>query len=69
MRWQMSPVPDTSGLHDGQIMPRNGAAGAMRGDVPALLIAFLLGTVAFGFQSLDLRSRRIETLRRDGYRL
>ena len=46
-----------------------GAAGAMRGDVPALLIAFLLGTIAFGYQALDLRSRRIDALRRDGYRL
>ena len=46
-----------------------GAAGAMRGDVPALLIAFALGTLAFGYQALDLRSRRIDALRRDGYRL
>ena len=46
-----------------------GAAGAMRGDVPALAIAFALGTLAFGYQALDLRSRRIDGLRRDGYRL
>lgn len=46
-----------------------GPAGAMRGDVPALAIAFLLGTLAFGYQSLDLRARRIDQLRRDGYRL
>jgi hypothetical protein len=46
-----------------------GAAGAMRGDVPAVAIAFVLGTVAFGYQSLDLRARRIDALRRDGYRL
>jgi hypothetical protein len=46
-----------------------GAAGAMRGDVPAIAIAFLLGTLAFGYQTLDLRSRRIDALRRDGYRL
>lgn len=45
-----------------------GAAGAMRGDVPALAIAFLLGTAAFAYQALDLRARRIEALRRDGYR-
>ena len=45
-----------------------GAAGAMRGDVPALALAFALGTLAFGYQALDLRARRIETLRRDGYR-
>ncbi len=45
-----------------------GPAGALRGDVPAVAIAFLLGTLAFGYQSLDLRKRRIEALRRDGYR-
>lgn len=46
-----------------------GAAGAMRGDVPALAVTFVLGTLAFGYQSLDLRARRIDQLRRDGYRL
>jgi hypothetical protein len=46
-----------------------GAGGALRGDVPALAIAFALGTLAFGYQVLDLRSRRIDELRRDGYRL
>ena len=45
-----------------------GAAGAMRGDVPALGLAFALGTLAFGYQALDLRSRGIDALRRDGYR-
>ena len=45
-----------------------GAAGALRGDVPAIAIAFVLGTVAFGYQNLDLRARRIEAVRRDGYR-
>lgn len=45
-----------------------GAAGAMRGDVPALALAFALGTLAFGYQALDLRARGIEALRRDGYR-
>ena len=45
-----------------------GAAGALRGDALALLIAFGLGTIAYGFQSLDLRAHRIDTLRRDGYR-
>jgi hypothetical protein len=33
-----------------------GAAGALRGDVPALAAAFALGTVAFGYQSLVLRA-------------
>jgi hypothetical protein len=46
-----------------------GAAGAMRGDALGLGLAFLLGTLAFGFQMLDLRARRIDALRRDGYRL
>jgi hypothetical protein len=46
-----------------------GAAGALRGDVPAVAVAFVLGTLAFGYQSLDLRARRIDHLRRDGYRL
>jgi hypothetical protein len=45
-----------------------GAAGALRGDVPALAAAFALGTLAFGYQALDLHARRIEALRRDGYR-
>lgn len=45
-----------------------GAAGAMRGDVLAISLAFALGTLAFGYQALDLRARRIGELRRDGYR-
>ncbi len=45
-----------------------GAAGALRGDVPALAAAFALGTLAFGFQALDLRAHRIDVLRREGYR-
>ena len=45
-----------------------GAAGALRGDVPALLVAFLVGTLAFVYQLRDLRSRRMVALRRDGYR-
>jgi hypothetical protein len=46
-----------------------GPAGAMRGDVSALAIAFVLGTLAFGFQALDLGAHEMTTLRRDGYRL
>jgi hypothetical protein len=45
-----------------------GAAGALRGDVPALLAAFVAGTLAFVYQLRDLRSRRVVALRRDGYR-
>ena len=46
-----------------------GAAGAMRGDVLAVVIAFGVGTLAFAFQGLDMRARQVEALRRDGYRL
>ena len=46
-----------------------GAAGALRGDVLAIAIAFGAGTVAFLFQVFDLRARKIDALRRDGYRL
>jgi hypothetical protein len=45
-----------------------GPAGAMRGDVPAIAVAFALGTLAFGFQARDLRARRIDTLERAGDR-
>ena len=45
-----------------------GPAGAMRGDVPAIAVAFALGTLAFGYQARDLRARRIQTVGRAGYR-
>ena len=45
-----------------------GPAGAIRGDVPAILAAFALGTLAFGFQARDLRARRMDTLQRAGFR-
>lgn len=45
-----------------------GMAGAMRGDVPALTIAFVVGTLAFGFQALDLRAHDVEALQGDAYR-
>jgi predicted aconitase with swiveling domain len=45
-----------------------GPAGAIRGDVPAIAIAFALGTLAFAYQARDLRARRIVTLPRPGYR-
>lgn len=45
-----------------------GAAGALRGDVLAVVIAFGVGTISFAFQALDMRARHVDTLRRDGYR-
>ncbi|HEY5629358.1 MAG TPA: hypothetical protein VIR16_07585 [Candidatus Limnocylindrales bacterium] len=45
-----------------------GPAGAIRGDVPAIVAAFALGTAAFGFQARDLRARRIVTLQRGSHR-
>ncbi len=45
-----------------------GPAGAMRGDVAAIAVTFALGTLAFGWQARYLRTRRIDTLQRAGYR-
>jgi hypothetical protein len=45
-----------------------GAAGALRGDVLAVVMAFGVGTVAFGFQALDLRARGIDAMGRERYR-
>ena len=45
-----------------------GPAGAMRGDVPSIATAFVLGTLAFGYQARDLRARRIDTLERARHR-
>lgn len=45
-----------------------GAAGALRGDVLAVILAFGIGTIAFGYQALDLRARSVDALRRDRYR-
>ena len=45
-----------------------GPAGAMRGDVPSIATAFVLGTLAFGYQARDLWARRIDTLERARHR-
>lgn len=45
-----------------------GPAGAIRGDIPAVALVFLVGTAAFALQARDLRRRRIATLDRDRFR-
>lgn len=45
-----------------------GPAGAMRGDIPAVALAFLVGTAAYALQARDLRRRRVDTLDRERFR-